>query len=373
MLDPDNEGAKTLLTSSRSASDPVPPNASSTFTETAIHSPAVAVAVEQPLVVVTPAPVMTMVVPEPQPVVIAPSPAPAPIPAPVAQPHVSRVESPVYDYVPPPELRRHPDEMGFTTGTATAVQPARSEKRPSLTIPIAVVLVAVLGGGFFLVRQRYASSSNATPSPAPTANIVPETPQPQPGPITPAQKTTPSTPVPASSPNNNTSASPKLVATNDAVPPLPNAAASSASSASPARPNAPAAATAGSLAVNSSISAEIYVGDKYLGSTPTTLQFPAGNQTVEYRHGDLRAVVTHVIKPNETTTANITFDAIVQVNARPWAQVYVDGIQRVPLGQTPLSNVKLPIGSVLVFENPNFPSKSHKIAADDKTIQMVFQ
>ena len=94
---------------------------------------------------------------------------------------------------------------------------------------------------------------------------------------------------------------------------------------------------------------------------------------MEYRHGDLRAVVTHVIKPNETTTANITFDAIVQVNARPWAQVYVDGIQRVPLGQTPLSNVKLPIGSVLVFENPNFPSKSHKIAADDKTIQMVFQ
>jgi hypothetical protein len=35
--------------------------------------------------------------------------------------------------------------------------------------------------------------------------------------------------------------------------------------------------------------------------------------------------------------------------------------------------VKLPIGSVLVFENPNFPSKSHKIAVDDKTIQMVFQ
>jgi hypothetical protein len=37
-----------------------------------------------------------------------------------------------------------------------------------------------------------------------------------------------------------------------------------------------------------------------------------------------------------------------------------------------LSDAKLPIGSVLVFENPNFPSKSHKIVVDDKAIQVVF-
>jgi len=129
----------------------------------------------------------------------------------------------------------------------------------------------------------------------------------------------------------------------------------------------------GSLAVSSPIAAEIYMGDRLLGSTPTTLQFPAGNQTLEYRHGDLRAVVTHVVKANETTPALITFDVIVQLNARPWANVFIEGSTRLPLGQTPLSNVKLPIGSVLVFENPNFPSKSHKIVVDDKTIQMVFQ
>ena len=50
------------------------------------------------------------------------------------------------------------------------------------------------------------------------------------------------------------------------------------------------------------------MGDKHLGSTPTTLQLPSGNQTLEYRHGDLRAVVTHAIKAKETTTALVVFD-----------------------------------------------------------------
>jgi cytoskeletal protein RodZ len=302
-----------------------------------------------------------------------PEPLVMPAPAPVPQASTAKFESPVYDYVPPPEHRRHPDEMGFTTGTAAARQPVKTEKRPSLTIPIAVVLVAVIGGGLLLVRQRFKSSSTAAAPAAATtsaANSVPATPQPPSSGYPLASKSSPlpstsntTTPAPnAPQPKVNAAAEPPVLPT-PAVP-APSA---------PARPNVVAAAATGSLAVNSSISAEIYFGDKYLGSTPTTLQLPSGNQTIEYRHGDLRTVVTHVIKAGETTTANITFDAVVQVNARPWAQVYVDGTQRVLLGQTPLSNIKLPIGTVLVFENPNFPSKSHKIAAEDKTIQMVFQ
>jgi hypothetical protein len=385
MLDPDNEGAKTLLTSARSSSsDPIQPSAStppavspsasapsamlpSAYPTTA--SPAVAVLEAPPVIAPVPLQVIPRIVSEPERVFV-------PAAAPVPQVQTAKFESPVYDYVPPPEHRRHPDEIGFTTGTAAhAVKPAKAEKRPSLTIPIAVVLVAVLGGGFLLVRQRYASSSNSTPaSPAQAANVVPNAQQPPSGayPIPPKAASAPALNTQGTA---NTAAPPKLVAAANAPPAIPAAtnATTSASAAPPVRPNTTTAGATGSLAVNSSISAEIYFGDKYLGSTPTTLQLPAGSQTVEYRHSDLRAVVTHVIKPNETTTANITFDATVQVNARPWAQVYVEGVQRVPLGQTPLSNVKLPIGSVLVFENPNFPSKSHKIAADDKTIQMVFQ
>jgi len=128
----------------------------------------------------------------------------------------------------------------------------------------------------------------------------------------------------------------------------------------------------GSLAVNSAIAADIYMGDKYLGATPTTLPLPPGRQTIEYRHGDLRTVMTHEIRSGETTTAFVTFETIVQINARPWAQVYIEGTSRKALGQTPLSSVRVPIGSVLTFENPSFTPKSHRVQEGDSAIQMVF-
>jgi hypothetical protein len=62
----------------------------------------------------------------------------------------------------------------------------------------------------------------------------------------------------------------------------------------------------------------------------------------------------------------------VQINAKPWAQVFLDGPVRRSLGQTPLSGVSVPVGAVLLFENPNFPTKSHRIAAADNAIQVEF-
>src|SRR5262249_21174613 len=44
----------------------------------------------------------------------------------------------------------------------------------------------------------------------------------------------------------------------------------------------------GTLAVSSPTTVDIYVGDQLVGSAPTTLVLPAGNQTVEYRHQDMR-------------------------------------------------------------------------------------
>jgi hypothetical protein len=129
----------------------------------------------------------------------------------------------------------------------------------------------------------------------------------------------------------------------------------------------------GTLAVSSPTTVDIYIGDQLVGSAPTTLELPAGTQTVQYRHGDMRKVVSHVIKPNETTTAMITFDIPVQINARPWAQVSIDGSQRQALGQTPLSDIKVPIGSVLLFENPNFASKTYRVTGRETEIRVNFQ
>jgi hypothetical protein len=82
--------------------------------------------------------------------------------------------------------------------------------------------------------------------------------------------------------------------------------------------------------------------------------------------------MTHDIKSKETVNALVNFEVTVQINARPWAQVFVDGTARKPLGQTPLSSVKVPVGTVLAFENPNFPSKSHQVTEKDSSIQVVF-
>jgi hypothetical protein len=156
-------------------------------------------------------------------------------------------------------------------------------------------------------------------------------------------------------------------------PALPADAASKNGATPPAKVNAPAATAAnGVLAISSPVSTEIYEGDKHLGSTPLTIELSPGSHELEYRHDDLRKTVTQVIKSGETATANITFEVTVQINARPWAQVFVDGIQRRPLGQTPLSDVRVPIGSVLIFENPNFPGKTYRVTGKDPTIQMIF-
>jgi hypothetical protein len=62
----------------------------------------------------------------------------------------------------------------------------------------------------------------------------------------------------------------------------------------------------------------------------------------------------------------------VQINAKPWAQVFLEDGTRRPLGQTPLSGVAVPIGGVLAFENPNFSTKSYRITEKDTSIQVNF-
>jgi len=128
----------------------------------------------------------------------------------------------------------------------------------------------------------------------------------------------------------------------------------------------------GTLAVSSPTSIDIYKDDAYLGSAPVSLDLPAGPQTLEYRHGGLRRFVTHVIKGNETTKAMITFDVTVQINSKPWAEVFLDGVERKDLGQTPLSGVRVPIGAVLSFHNPQFQTKIYRVTGNETGIQIVF-
>ena len=135
-------------------------------------------------------------------------------------------------------------------------------------------------------------------------------------------------------------------------------------------PRVRSAVAMGALAVNAAVPAEIYRGEENLGSTPTTLLLPAGTQTLEYRYQGHRQTLSHLIKSQETTIATVSFLSRVQINAKPWAQVSIAGSRL--LGQTPIGDVDVPIGSILVFQNPGFPEKRYRVTASDAEIQVTF-
>jgi hypothetical protein len=175
---------------------------------------------------------------------------------------------------------------------------------------------------------------------------------------------------------------PPLIETPIAVVPSPAAVPSKAPAAIPTAvtaartvatlPDVPVVAGTGILAVSSPGAVDIYEGDAYLGSVPVSLELSSGEHTLEYRHGTLRKFVTHVINRNETSKAMVVFDVTVQVNSKPWSEVFLDGVERKDLGQTPLSGVRVPIGGVLIFENPQFQAKRYRITGNETGIQIVF-
>jgi hypothetical protein len=420
-LDPDSEGAKTLLSTIRLASD--------SPTTTTTSAPAAPVSFVAPVVSAPPP-------------TAKPTPPPAPAPPIVFAPPVVREPAPVFEeptvretvqdspivfappvahelpisyeppaaYEPPavfaestsrqdtaafaasasrqdaivssnvmqPELSSS-EPIPFTVGTSYIEKPGymKSGKKKgsgsNLTVPLIVVAILVIAAGMLLFRQKQGTVASASTATENTPKI-PQQSSSQQSSYTPASSAAvPALNTSSTAGTNQPKTTPVAANTPPALPDVsPANSATAANSNSNSKTNTASAPTTGSLAVSCAIAAEIYQGDKHLGSTPTTLQLPAGNQTLEYRHGDLRAVVTHAIKAKETTTALVVFDAVIQVQARPWATVSIEGSPRMPLGTTPLSDVRLPIGSVLIFENPNFPTKSQKIGPDDKAIQMVF-
>jgi hypothetical protein len=271
------------------------------------------------------------------------TPAQAPPPSPPPVPPASLVQ-----HSAPPPQKRQDEELNFTaTASPLFVSLEKGNKKSRSKVLSGLILVLALGGGLVWIGQTRGMGPSAY-SPASKKKAVQQS------------NSAVSLPAPVQPP----SPSPTLTQVAAAVP-APTAA-------TPAPAAVPPAAPLGKLVVSSPTSAEIYQGDKHLGSTPTTLELPVGRQTLEYRHRDLRNVLSYEIKADQTINASVTFQTTVQVNAKPWANVFVDGAPRRALGQTPLSGVSIPIGSVLVFENPNFQTKTHRVTDSEAAIQVDF-
>jgi len=128
----------------------------------------------------------------------------------------------------------------------------------------------------------------------------------------------------------------------------------------------------GTLAVSSLLPVEIYLENNHVGTTPVTLELPVGAHTLEYRYGNLRKTGVIVIRGSEVTRASVVFEVTVQITSTPQAEVSLSGIQTKVLGTTPLTGVRVPIGSSLIFRTPGNPEKTYTVTEKDTTISIVF-
>ena len=81
-----------------------------------------------------------------------------------------------------------------------------------------------------------------------------------------------------------------------------------------------------------------------------------GNEMLGYR-------VTRVVQVPPGKVAPIKIDlpnGVVNLNAAPWAEVFIDGKR---VGETPIGNLSVPIGPhEVVFRNPQLGEKRHAIS-----------
>jgi RNase P/RNase MRP subunit p29 len=139
-----------------------------------------------------------------------------------------------------------------------------------------------------------------------------------------------------------------------------------ASLVAPATPAAPATdgPVSGWISVKAPFLIEIREDGNLIGTTETErLMLAAGrhvlefaNQTVGYRQSRTVQVV-----PGKVAAMTIELpQGTVNLNASPWAEVWLDGRR---IGETPIGNLAVPIGPhEIVFRHPEFGEKKHAVS-----------
>lgn len=120
----------------------------------------------------------------------------------------------------------------------------------------------------------------------------------------------------------------------------------------------------GWLAVKSPFSLEIREDGKLIGTTEADrLMLAAGRHEIQLVSETMGYRVTRVINVTPGKVENLKVDlpnGVVNLNATPWAEVYVDGVR---VGDTPIGNLSVPIGPhEIVFRHPQFGEKRHAIS-----------
>jgi hypothetical protein len=112
---------------------------------------------------------------------------------------------------------------------------------------------------------------------------------------------------------------------------------------------------AGSVAVTAPVPMQVLLKGRVVATTEAeSFMLPVGTQELEFVNKNVGYQARRTVTVQAGRTATVRLDApsgTVNINAVPWAEVWMDG-QR--LGETPLGNLQAPIGSrELIFRHPD--------------------
>ena len=139
---------------------------------------------------------------------------------------------------------------------------------------------------------------------------------------------------------------------------------------SPARPTAP---VAGWVAVTSPFPVDVIEHDEVIGTSGTSkIMLAAGRHDVVLRNESVGfdSPRTIDVAPGRVAPLEIVAPTgVLNVNARPWADVLIDGDA---VGQTPLANVALPIGAhQITFRHPQLGERTERIVISARGVNRI--
>lgn len=132
-------------------------------------------------------------------------------------------------------------------------------------------------------------------------------------------------------------------------------------------PSAPSSAPPGFLSLSSTFPVRVLVDGVEVGGGPR-LSLPVGAHTLTLLNDELEFAETRDVQIEARKALTITVDTprgVLHVNARPWADVWIDGRR---VGETPVGNVSLPIGTHdVLLRHPQYGESRHTVIVGAKT------
>jgi len=117
----------------------------------------------------------------------------------------------------------------------------------------------------------------------------------------------------------------------------------------------------GFVAVSAPIVVTVAENGRVIGTSENQIILTPGRHDLRLTNKELGYSATESVEITSGEVARLNVDPMghANINAAPWAEVFVDGVR---IGETPLANVAIRLGArEIVFKNPQYPERKQTI------------